>query len=237
MSRPIAALAVLAGAALSLTTGAVASAAVTGTVTKPCYLHVPTTGTEPIVVTLAGGTPGAHFIVKATSPGKGLGSAGFVDGTFDAAGNGTAQLTDVFPPSGSIGPIKGEPLVLTAQDFGTVAAPVPTPVDVPVATTLITNFAMDVSSSPRSPRARRAITVSGTIFAGQKLYGFVVKGTNPKVLRRLSLGTADGCGYLKSKGVVAPKSFRRGSYRFYVNAGPKLNKKLAIGSGFRIGAF
>ena len=233
MTHRTAARAVLASAALSLSTGAVASAAVTGTVSKPCYLHVPAKGSEPIVVTLAGGTPGARYIVNATSPGKGLGSAGFVDGAFDAAGNATAQIADVFPPSGSIGPIKGEPLVITARDFGTG----PASVDVPVAQTLITNFAMDVSSTPRSPRKRRAITVSGTVFAGQKLYGFVVKGTNPKVLRRLSLGTADGCGYLASKGVVAPKSFRRGTYRFYVNAGPKLNKALAVGSSFRIGAF
>jgi hypothetical protein len=233
MTHRTVALALLAGAALSLSTSAVASAAVTGTVSKPCYLHVPVKGSEPIVVTLAGGTPGANFIVKATSPGKGIGSAGFVNGTFDAAGNATAAVADVFPPSGSIGPIKGEPLVLTVQDFGTGTGAV----DVPIAQTLITNFAMEVSAKPRSPRKARAVTVSGTIFAGQKLYGFVVKGTNPKVLRRLSLGTADGCGYLKSKGVVAPKGFRRGSYRFYVNAGPKLNKALAIGSGFRIGAF
>jgi hypothetical protein len=233
MTHRTAALALLAAAALSLTTGAVASAAVTGTISKPCYLHVPTKGSEPIVVTLAGGTPGAHFIVSATAPGKGLGSAGFVDGTFDAAGNGTAQVADVFPPSGSIGPIKGEQLDISVRDFGAGAASV----DVPIGPTLITNFAMDVSSTPRSPRKRRAITVSGTLFANQKLYGFVVKGTNPKVLRRLSLGTADGCGYVTSKGVVAPKSFKRGSYRFYVNAGRKLNKALAVGSSFRIGAF
>src|SRR4051794_10696153 len=167
MSHRIAAVAVLAGAVLSLTSGAVASAAVTGTVGKPCYVHVPTKGSEPIDVTLAGGTPGGHFVVKATAPGQGVGSAGFVEGTFDAAGNGVAQLADVFPPSGSIGPIKGEPLALTVQDFGTG----PAPVDVPVAQTLITNLSVDVSSTPKSPRARRAIAVSGTAFAGQKLYG------------------------------------------------------------------
>jgi hypothetical protein len=227
------AVAVLAGAVLSLSGAPVASAAITGSVNKPCYTHVPVRGTEPIAVTLAGGTPGAHFIVSATAAGKSLGSAGTADGAFDAAGNGTAQLTDVFPPSGSIRPIKGEPLVISARDFGAGAASIETP----IAQTLITNLAMDVSSRPRNPRKARAITVSGTLFAGQALYGFVVKGKNPKVLRRLSLGTADGCGYLKSKGIVAPRSFRHGSYRFYVNAGPKLNKALAIGSGFQIGAF
>jgi hypothetical protein len=233
MTYRTAAVAVLAAAGLSLSTGAVASAAVTGTVAKPCYLHVPGSGTEPIVVALTGGTPGARYIVNATGVGKAPGSAGFADGAFDAAGNATAQLADVFPPSGAIGPIKGEPLVLSVRDFGAG----PAAVETPIAQTLITNLAMEVSAKPRNPRRARAITVSGTFFASQKLYGFVVKGTNPKVLRRLSLGTADGCGYLKSKGIVAPKSFRRGSYRFYVNVGPKLNKKLAIGSGFRIGAF
>jgi hypothetical protein len=231
--RTAVAVAVLAGTVLSLGSASAASAALTGSVGKPCYAHIPARGSEPIVVTLAGGTPGAHFIVSATAVGKALGSAGTADGTFDAAGNGTAQLTDVFPPSGSIGPIKGEPLVISARDSGAGTASVETP----IAKTLITNVAMAVSAKPRNPRKARAITVSGTPFAGQALYGFVVKGKNPKVLRRLSLGTADGCGYLKSKGIVAPKSFRRGTYRFYVNAGPKLNKALAIGSAFQIGAF
>jgi hypothetical protein len=232
MTHRTAAAAVLAAAVLSLGTASVASAAITGSVGKPCYVHVPTRGSEPIVVTLAGGTPGAHFIVNATSRGKSLGSAGVADGDFDAAGNGTAQLDDVFPPSGSIGPVKGEPLVISARDFGAGAASIETP----IAETLITNLAMDVAARPRNPHKARAITVSGTLFAGRELYGFVVKGSSPKVLRRLSLGTADGCGYLKSKGVVAPRSFEHGSYRFYVNAGPKLNKALAIGSGFSIGA-
>jgi hypothetical protein len=227
-----AAAAVLAAAALSLSTAPAASAAITGSVAKPCYVHVPTRGSEPIVVTLAGGTPGAHFIVNATARGKTLGSAGVADGDFDATGNGTARLTDDLPPSGSIGPVKGESLVISARDFGAGAASIETP----IAQTLITNLAMDVSARPRNPRKARAITVSGTLFAGQQLFGFIVKGSNPKVLRRLALGTADGCGYLKSKGVVAPRSFRHGSYRFYVNAGPKLNKALAIGSGFSIGS-
>lgn len=228
MSRRTSYLGVAAGAALLLAAPAAASA-VTGTIAKPCYSHIPTKGTEPIVVTLAAGTPGAGFVVAATVPGKGLGSAGSASGNFDAAGNAVTQISDVFPPSGSIDPIKGEPIVITVKDFG-----VPAVVDNPIGTTLITNLSMDVSSSPRSPRAHRKITVSGTPFAGRAVYGFVVKGTSKHVLRRISLGAADGCGYVSAKGIVAPKSYRKGTYRFYINAGPTLNKPLALFSTFRI---
>lgn len=227
MSHRTAVLGALAGAAV-LFASPVAATAATGTIAKPCYTHVPTQHTEPVVVALTGGTPNAPFVVSATAPGKDKGSAGSASGTFDAAGNGTATINDVFPPSGSIKPIKGEPIVLSVADFGAGG------VDTPFGQTLITNLQLDVSTTPRSPRAKRNITVSGTPFASQAIYGFVVKGTNPKVLRKIKLGTADGCGYLRSKGVVAPKSFRRGTYRLYVNAGPTLNKLLAIGFSFRI---
>lgn len=227
MSHRTAVLGALAGAAMLLAAPVAASAA-TGTVAKPCYTHVPAKTSEPIVVALTGGTPGAGFVVAATAPGKGSGSAGSASGNFDAAGNGTATISDVFPPSGSIGPLKGDPIVLSVADFGAGG------VDMPFGQTLITNLAIDVSTKPRSPRAKRSIKVSGTPFAGQELYGFVVKGSNPKILRKIKLGTADGCGYLSAKGVVAPKSFRRGTYRLYVNAGPTLNKALSIGFSFRI---
>lgn len=228
MSRRTSYLGVAASAALLLAAPAAASA-VTGTISKPCYTHIPTKGTEPVVVTLAGGTPGAGYVIAATVPGKGLGSAGSNSGNFDAAGNAVTQITDVFPPSGSIDPIKGQPIVITVKDFG-----VPAVVDNPIGTTLITNLAMDVATTPRNPRKKRKITVSGTPFARQVLYGFVVKGTSKKILRRISLGTADGCGYVSAKGVVAPKSNRTGTYRFYVNAGPTLKKPLALFSSFRI---
>jgi hypothetical protein len=231
MTHRTAALGVAAAIALSLVAPAAASA-LAGTVGKPCYTHVPlaksATATEPIVVTLTGGTPNANFLIAATAPGKASGSQGSASGKFDPAGNGTAAITDVFPPSGSIDPIKGEPLVISASDFGAGG------VETPVATTLITNLSMDVSTTPRSPRKKRKITVSGTPFAGQALYGFVVKGTTRKILRKISLGTADGCGYLVGKGIVAPKSFKRGTYRLYVNAGQTLNKDLALAFSFRI---
>jgi hypothetical protein len=207
-----------------------AALAVSGTIDAPCYSHIVGKGTTPITVTLVGGTPGAPFVLAATPPGKDLGSSGSASGNFDAAGNATAQITDVFPPSASIKPIAGEPVAITVKEFATGVPAV----DVPIAQALITNLTMDVSSSPRSPRAKRAIKVSGTPFAGQHLYGFIVHGTAKKVLRRLDLGTADGCGYVSTKGVVAPKGFKSGSYRFYVNSGPALNKPLALYTTFRI---
>jgi hypothetical protein len=227
MSRRTSYLGVVAGAALLLAAPAAASA-VTGTISKPCYSHVPTKGSEPIDITLAGGTPGAGFVIAATAPGKGLGSAGSASGNFDAAGNAVTQIKDVFPPSGSIDPIQGEALVITVKDFGAGA------VDTLIGQTLITNLTMDVSSTPRSPRAHRKISASGLLFANVPVYGFVVKGTSKKVLRRISLGTGDACGYVSAKGIVAPKSFHTGSYRFYINAGPQLNKPLALYSTFRL---
>lgn len=234
MPRRTPCLGVIAGAAVLLAAPAGASA-VTGTISKPCYSHLVARGTEPIVITLAGGTPGAPFVVAATPPGKALGSAGSASGDFDVAGNAITQITGVFPPSGSINPIRGEQLVVSVKDFGATAVDTGAmAVDTPIGTTLITNLTMDVSSTPRSPRAHRKITVSGTPFAGQALYGFVVHGTSSKVLRRISLGTADVCGYVAGTGIVAPKSYKTGSYRLYVNVGPTLNKSMALFSSFRI---
>jgi len=229
MSRRAPYLGITAGAALLL--GAPSAAfAVTGTLDKPCYSHLVAQSTQPIIITLTGGTPGAGFVAAATAPGQGLGSQGSSSGNFDAAGNAVTQITDVFPPSGSINAIPGEPVAITVKDFGLPAPPA----DQPIGTALITNLTMDVARTPRKIRLKRKITVSGTPFASQAMYGFIVKGTNPKILRRISLGTADPCGYVTAKGIVAPKSFKTGKYRFYVNAGPTLNKPLAVYRSFTI---
>lgn len=228
MSRRTPLIGATAIAALSLAAPGTALA-VTGTISAPCYTHIVAKGTQPVVVGLTGGTPGAGFVMAATAPGKGLGSQGSASGNFDAAGNAIATISSVFPPSGSIDPLKGDAIVLTVKDFGVA----PT-VDAPLGQTLITNLGLDVSTSPRSPRAKRKVSVSGTPFAGKKLYGFVVKGASKKVLRRFTIGTANVCGYATTKAVVAPRTFKRGTYRLYVNAGPKLDKPNAIQSGFRI---
>src|SRR3954447_8609879 len=208
---------------------AVADAAPTLTLDKPCYAHVPTRGSEPIVATIAGGTPGADFTLAATAPGKGTGSAGSASGTFDAAGNAVAQIADVSPPSGTIDPSSGEKVQLSIQDFGGGAA------ETPVGNALVTNIAITVAATPNNPRKRRLLRVSGGgTFAGQTLYGFVVKPGSSRVLRRFRVGKANGCGYASTRAVVAPRSFRSGAYRVYVNAGRKLNKKLAVAYAFSI---
>jgi hypothetical protein len=221
-------LAVAGGALVALGAAVPAADAATGAVDKACYSHIPTRGSEPITVTLSAGTPGANFLVAATVPGKGVGSAGSVSGTFDAAGNGTAQITNVSPPSGTIGPTKGQAVTISVQDFGAGG------VDTPIATATITNIALSVGSRPRSPRARRTVTVSGTPFANQDMYGFVVKGTSRTVLRRIHLGRTNACGFVTTKAVVAPRSYRPGSYRLYINPGRSLDKAKAIGSRFSI---
>lgn len=108
--------------------------------------------------------------------------------------------------------------------------------EVPIGSALITNLALSISSTPRSPRAHRKVAVSGTPFANQTLYGFVTKPGSSVVLRRVPLGRANACGYVSARRVIAPRRYRRGSYRLYVNAGPKLHRSKALAFAFRIGS-
>jgi hypothetical protein len=217
-----------AGAAAVALAAPGAALAVTGGATKPCFSHIPTRGSEPVTVALSGGTPGARYLVAATVPGRGLGSAGSISGNFDATGSAVAQIANVSPPGGTINPTAGRKIELSVQDYGAGG------VDVPLGTTRITNIAVDIASTPRSPRAHRAVSVSGTPFANQTLYGFVTKPGSSRVLRRVPLGRGNVCGYVSAKRVVAPKTYRAGSYRFYINAGPTLHKTKAVSYGFRI---
>ena len=89
--------------------------AVTGSANKACYSHVPTNGSEPVVVSLTGGVPGTGFVVAATIPGKAEGTAGSTSGTYDAAGNATAVITDIRTPSGTIDPVKGGTIALSVR--------------------------------------------------------------------------------------------------------------------------
>lgn len=208
-----------------------ASAAPTVTIDKPCYSHVPTGGTEPIVATITGGTPGADFLLSATDPGEGRGSAGSVSGTFDATGNAVAQITNVFPPSGSISPLRGQAVNLSITDYGSGAT------DVPAGKAVITNLTIDVAARPSNPRRPRLVRVSGTPFAGKTLYGFVTKSKGTRVLRRFRLGKGNVCGFAGSKAIVAPSNFKSGTYQLYVNAGMRLNKPRALGYTFRLYTF
>ena len=227
MSRSV--LAASAATLASLVAASAAAAAPTVTLDRACYAHVPTKGSQPIIAQLAGGTPGANFVLNATAPGKGLGSAGSTSGVFDAAGNARAEIDDIFPPSGTIDPDKGEPVQISIEDFGAGG------VDTPLATTLVTTISMSVSSRPRSPHRKRRLRVSGgDFFAGRTLYGFITKPKSRHVLRRFKVGKANVCGFASTRAIVAPRSFRAGSYRVWVNAGRKLNRKFGIAYGFRI---
>jgi predicted S18 family serine protease len=206
------------------------ASALSVTLDRPCYTNVPSKGSQPIVGTITGGTPGANFIFNATQPGQSTGSAGSVSGTFDAAGNAVATITGVLPPSGSIGPVRGQSVDLSVADYGTGA----TPADVPVGKALITNFAVAVGSTPSNPRKARSVAVSGGPFAGKTLYGFITKAGSTHVLRTFRVGKGNVCGYARTRHVVAPPSYRTGHYRLYVNAGRKLQPRLAVAYGFRI---
>jgi hypothetical protein len=225
----------LAATAVTLATlVATASAAAAPTVTldRPCYSHLPTKGSQPIVAQITGGTPNADFLLSAEAPGQAAGSSGSASGTFDAAGNATAEITDIFPPSGTIDPDRGEALEIDIQDFGAG-----TPAT-PAASTLVTTIAISVANKPTSPHRKRRVRVSaGNVFAGQTLYGFVTKLHSKHVLRRFRVGKANVCGFASTRAIVAPRDFRTGKYRLWINAGRKLNRKLALGFAFRIFRF
>lgn len=222
---------------LTVSTAAVLAApatshALSGTADKACYTHVPNsradTVTEPITVALTGGTPGGRYQIAASPAGGPLGGSGSVSGTFDAAGNGINQITNVFPPKTRIGPIKGQKIKLTATDFTAGVS------DQPIGSVRITNLAVAASGKPDNPRKKRRVKVSGGAFAKKRVFGFVTNRSGKKVLDRFKLGKANGCGFTARKVVVAPSPFRFGTFRLYVNAGKKLKRKRALRTNFRI---
>jgi hypothetical protein len=214
-------------AAVGLAAPAVGAAA-TVTVDRACYSHVIAGPSTPVIASVTGGTPGAPFQVIATVPGKGEGSAGSRSGTFDGAGNGVVSIENVTVPGGTIEPSAGRKIDISVKDFGNgVLAPGPSP--------RVTDIAVSINSSPRNIRLRRTVKVSGSLAsAGQRLYGFIVKGTSRHVLRRVALGKANVCGYASHRVVVAPKNYHTGEYRMYINAGKTLSKRSAIYTKFRI---
>lgn len=232
--RQVTGAAMIAAAALAAPMAASASsaqAAITASGLHRCYSGVPLRKQATITAHFSGGTPGDTFMFIATVPGKGTGSAGSSEGntTFDALGNGTASITNVFPPRDAIGPLAGEKVDLSVEEFGPAGD-----VTTPIGSVLISNIALKVSDTPRNPRKKRMVKLSGTPFAGKKMYGFVTNKKGTKVLRHFYIGRGNVCGYTKRKAVVAPKNYKRGSYRLYVNAGKKLNKKRALGQKFSI---
>jgi hypothetical protein len=199
---------------------------------QSCYTHVPlaktATKTQPIVVAVTGGTPGATFQVRAgrVAPDGGLGSA---TGTFDAAGNGQAAILDVFPPSGSISALKGDTIQLGVRDLATGA-------DIAAGSTKVTNAAIDVARKPSNPYSKRTFRLSGLtpLYGSGTLYGSYVSGKNgSKVVKRVKLGRPNACGYLKTKRVLPP---RRGphTWTLFVHKGKKLKKSRSLFYSFTV---
>jgi hypothetical protein len=225
MSRPTLALLALPAAACALLAGpAVAAAAPTASVLLPCHSNSPLgSGDEPIEVALAGGAPGTPFRLLATLPGGAAGGVGSVTGTYDAAGDATARIARLGGIGTGVTP--GRDVLLSVVDTAGTTA---------VAETTVTNFTVDVAGRPARAGARRVVRVSGTPFAEQRVYAFLVRGASSKVLRRVALGTADACGYLRRSVVVAPRNLAVGRYRVYVNAGPKLQRRDGVYDRFRV---
>lgn len=181
---------------------------------------------QPMTGTITGGTPGGRFQIYGVG-----GKAGSQVGTFDAAGNANYTIDSYSSPG--INPSAGRAVKLEVQEFAAGGSPVTGSADVKVST-----ISADVSIRPSNPRKSRVVRVSATPFAGKKVYGFITRGSkSSKVLKRISLGTANVCGYARRKAVVAPSNYRTGSYRLYINAGTKLNKDQAVSYGFRIRRF
>lgn len=228
MHARLSALAV-AGAALSLALPAVASAG-TLTANQSCYTHFPLTTsavkTQPMYVTVTGGTPGGRFQVRAgRTPGDaGFGSAG---ASFNASGVGVAVISDVYPSS--IDPLAGLTLYLAAHDFTTDT-------DIATGTTKLTNAAIEVDRLPTNSFRKRVLRVSGLtpIFGAGALYGSYVRGYNgKKVIKRVKLGTPNACGFLKVKRVLPPaRGFHK--WALYVHVGRHLDRAKSLKYPFRV---
>lgn len=200
-----------------------------GSADRACYTHVVGSSaqqvTQPVNVGLNGGTPGGPFQVVATrSNGQ---SAGSTSGTFDAAGNGLAQITNLFPSGGAIGPLKGQKLRITVKDLTTS-------ITAPIRTVRLTNLGLSGSAKPRNPRLKRTVRVSGTVFARKRIYGFVTSSNGKRVLDRFRIGRGNVCGYAKRRAVVAPSPFAFGSFRFYASPSRKLKRKRSVFIRFTI---
>lgn len=227
MPRPTLLAAVPAAALLGLAAVPASGTAAAIVPSAPCYATLFQSGKgityQPMTGTITGGTPGGRFQIFGVG-----GKASSQVGNFDAAGNAAYSISSYSSPG--INPSAGRTVELQVREFAAGASPI-----TGAAKVKVTTIAVDVNTKPRSPRSKRVVRVSGTPFAGQRLYGFVVRGSkSSRVLKRISLGRANACGYARTRAVVAPSNYRTGNYRLYINAGKKLDKDKAIANGFRI---
>lgn len=216
------------GAALALALPAAASAGALA-VDRPCYTHIPdgSGATQPVVVTVAGGTPGAGFLVSAGYA-TADGGAGSASGTFNAAGVGRTSLGGVFTRT-LLDPVRGEVVHLLVHDYGSGT-------DIATGTATVTNAAIKVAAKPKNPYRKRVLTVSGLtpLFGAGALYGSYVSGYNgKKVVKVVKLGRPNACGYLRVKRVLPP---RHGFHKWalYVHVGRKLDKAKSLKYPFKV---
>lgn len=228
MIRAARLLTAVAGAAAMTAAVPAGADAATVTLDKPCYGVVPSGGSQPVVATLAGGTPNGRFQLIFTVPGKASGTAGSQSGDFDAAGNAVITYQGIRPPMTTINPSKGQTINVSVTDYGAGGA------EQPAGSFKVSTFALSVSAKPRNPRSARAVRVSATPFAGQTLYGFITKPGSSKVLKRFKVGKGNVCGYAGRRAVVAPTRYRIGSYKLYINVGTTLKRREAISFSFSI---
>lgn len=227
MPRPAPATAALLPVALLVLTSmpVAAVAAPTASVLLPCHSVAVLGGPdEPVEVALAGGEPGATFRLLAARPGRPAGSAGASAGVYDADGDATVRIARLRGLGAA--PSAGRTVQLAVQD---AAGPA-----VPVAETLVAPWTVDVATSPSRPGARRVVRASGTPFAGARLSAFLVRAGSTKVLRRVSLGTADDCGHVRRSVAILPRGLRPGAYRVWVGAGTKLRRAAAVHERLRV---
>lgn len=227
MPRPALASAALLPAALlvPLASAPGAAAAPTASVLQPCHAVAVLGGPdEPIEVALAGGDPGTTFRLLAARPGRAAGSAGSTAGVYDADGDATVRITRLRGLGTT--PSPGRTVDLAVRDAGGTITP--------VAETLAAPWTVDVAASPARLGARRVVRASGTPFAGARLSAFLVRAGSTKVLRRVSLGTADDCGHVRRSVAILPRGLRPGSYRVWVGAGSKLRRSAAVHEALRV---
>lgn len=191
MSRRSWALAAPAVVLAALAVPAAASASVI-TLDRPCVAHQPVGPYQPITGTVTGGTPGGRFQIFGVD-----GKASSFVGTFDGAGNAPFSIAS-YSVRG-ITPSKGQTVPLAVNEFASGAAVVTGNGAVKV-----TTFAFDLARTPRAAYAKRVWRVSGLapLTGDRTLWASWFRGK--KLVKRIKLGVANECGYLRVKRSMFP---------------------------------
>jgi hypothetical protein len=224
MPRLLPLAAVPAVAALGLAALPATGTAATITPSAPCVSSLFEGGKltyEPMVGKVVGCPPGGTFTISGRD-----GEASFFTGTYGPDGSADYAITSY--GTKGIKPSAGQSLTLEVKE----------PINgVPTLTGEVgikkTNIAIDFDiTSPRNLAKSRRVKVSGTPFANQRLYGFLIKGTkvkkSSKSIRRVSLGKANACGYVNRKAAFFRSSRPSdGKYSLVVQAGTKFDSSKA----------